>query len=238
MIRYDHYPGDYLAHTLGLSLLQDGIYRRLLDSYYTTERPIPDAEKFDIVRARNKKERDEVCSILERFFVKVGAEWRHRRVDEEIQKARHRIDAAKQNGKRGGRPKQLEPEQAPLPQNNPGGLIPLTQPLTQTEPKNNPVGGVVVVGGINKEIECPADLAVNAHQRANLTMAGVADWAIDQMTAGLRSRWCGDTGKRMTLDSWRKYLAASLKRQWENPKERPTRQRATHEGRELSWGDA
>jgi hypothetical protein len=41
---YERHIGDYLKDTAHLSLLEHGIYTRLLDVYYTRECPIPKAE--------------------------------------------------------------------------------------------------------------------------------------------------------------------------------------------------
>ena len=41
---YERHIGDYLKDTAHLSLLEHGIYGRLLDIYYTREEPIPEAQ--------------------------------------------------------------------------------------------------------------------------------------------------------------------------------------------------
>jgi uncharacterized protein YdaU (DUF1376 family) len=50
-----HYPrhiGDYLAATAHLSLLEHGVYARLLDVYYSRETPIPDEQAERLCGAR------------------------------------------------------------------------------------------------------------------------------------------------------------------------------------------
>jgi uncharacterized protein YdaU (DUF1376 family) len=104
---YPHHIGDYLRDTAHLTATEDGIYRRLLDLYYASEKPLP--LEFDwlckLVRARESTEREAVKEILQQYWEKRETGWSNNRADEEIRKARKRIKAAKHNGKVGGRPK-------------------------------------------------------------------------------------------------------------------------------------
>lgn len=123
MNRYDFYPGDYQRDTSDLTVLEDGIYRRLLDWYYSNERPIPSDRAFIIVGATSDVEREKTHWVLARFFKLEPVDddssndvWRNQRCDREIEKARKRINAAKENGKRGGRPrKKTQEKPSPKP---------------------------------------------------------------------------------------------------------------------------
>lgn len=120
---YSHHIGDYLSATAHLSLLEHGIYRRLIDVYYIHEAPLPADPKqvCRLIGARTKDERDAVDSILSEFFEESLEGWKQARCDREIAIT----NKNRTNGNRGGRP----------PKNsNPTG----TQPITQLEPKNNP----------------------------------------------------------------------------------------------------
>jgi uncharacterized protein YdaU (DUF1376 family) len=103
---YPHHIGDYLRDTSHLTALEDGTYRRMLDLYYASEKPLP--MDFDwltrLVRAREEPEREAVKFILDKFFVKHEDGWHNKRADEEIRKGRVRAKVARTNGKRGGRP--------------------------------------------------------------------------------------------------------------------------------------
>jgi uncharacterized phage protein (TIGR02220 family) len=121
---YPHHIGDYLRDTSHLTALEDGTYRRMLDLYYASEKPLP--TDFDwltrLVRAREEVEREAVKFILDKFFVKHEDGWHNKRADEEIRKGKARVKAAKTNGKRGGRPitQRVSPGLAkPNPTNNP-----------------------------------------------------------------------------------------------------------------------
>ena len=115
---YPRYPGDYIAATLHLSMQQDGAYNRLLDWYYTNERPIPHASRYAIARATSKREQADVDAVLSEFFVRESDAWAHVRAGHEISRAKPAIEAARNNGKRGGRPR--KPQRDPREENPPG----------------------------------------------------------------------------------------------------------------------
>jgi uncharacterized protein YdaU (DUF1376 family) len=119
---YPHHIGDYLRDTAHLTPLEDGIYRRMLDVYYASEKPLPVETQWvcRLVRARTTEEQSAVDEVLRQFFSKHPDGWRNKRADNEIRKGRARVKAARTNGKSGGRPK------------------------TQRVSKNNPVGGLDV----------------------------------------------------------------------------------------------
>jgi len=103
---YPHHIGDYLRDTAHLDALEDGTYRRLLDVYYASEKPLPLETHWvcRLVRARTQAEQDAVSEILRQFFERRPDGWHNKRADEEIRKSNRRIKAARNNGKTGGRP--------------------------------------------------------------------------------------------------------------------------------------
>lgn len=104
---YPHHIGDYAKDTAHLSMVEDGAYRRLIDLYYTRERPIPAdmATVYRLARAHTKAERDAVKSVLQEFFIETEIGFRHSRCEKEIEIAQSRISAAQRNGTKGGRPR-------------------------------------------------------------------------------------------------------------------------------------
>lgn len=138
---YQHHIGDYLTATAHLSLLEHGAYRRMLDVYYSTEKPLPLDRKavYRLALARSKEEQGAVDVILDEYFTETDSGWLNHRCEHEIGLCNKNRD----NGKKGGRPSvkrnpngtQDEPEQNPKetqtkPRCNPNE--------TQTEPKTNP----------------------------------------------------------------------------------------------------
>jgi uncharacterized protein YdaU (DUF1376 family) len=85
---YEHHLGDYMRDTAHLSLIEDGVYRRLIDAYYAREKPLPTevSECCKLARVSGKKERDAVRYILREFFQLADDGWRQKRCDEVIEK--------------------------------------------------------------------------------------------------------------------------------------------------------
>jgi uncharacterized protein YdaU (DUF1376 family) len=83
---FEHHIGDYDSATAHLTMLEDGVYSRLLRVYYRTEAPLPSDVKqaCRLVRAQSKPERDAVANVLDEFFELQPDGWHNRRCDEEI----------------------------------------------------------------------------------------------------------------------------------------------------------
>jgi uncharacterized protein YdaU (DUF1376 family) len=84
---YAHNIGDWLPATVHLSNTQEGVYRRLMDWYYSNELPLPltFAESNKIVRARNQGDRDAVKLIVARYFTLAEDGWHHHRIDRDLE---------------------------------------------------------------------------------------------------------------------------------------------------------
>ena len=91
--------GDYASATAHLEPLEDLIYRRLLDLYYSTEKPIyDDLNKLSrIIRMRTHSEL--ITSVLNEFFVLEGDGWHCDRVDVEIFKYTEKSAKASKSAK-------------------------------------------------------------------------------------------------------------------------------------------
>lgn len=148
---FELYPGDYLRDTGELSLNQHGAYLLLMASYYSTEDGLPSDRVglFRIARAMSKDEQAATLFVAERFFTKAAdGRLRSERIDEDIQKAKARIEAARLNGSKGGRPpkpKEKPDETQEKPNGFSSGSDPLKPNVTQkkahqTPDPNNSVG--------------------------------------------------------------------------------------------------
>jgi uncharacterized protein YdaU (DUF1376 family) len=129
---YQFHIGDYISHTIHLSLEEDLAYRRLLDMYYDTEQPIPN--NIPLVSRRLRLGSDVVQSVLDEFFDASDEGYKNRRADLEISEYHAFINKQRNNGKLGGRPKKTQRKPTANPdhsQNNPN-QEPLT---TNQEPK-------------------------------------------------------------------------------------------------------
>lgn len=98
-------------------MLEDGCYNRLLDVYYTREKPLPhdEAAVCRLVRAISKEEKRAVIMLLKEFFSMSDAGWHNKRADEEIAKYQAKADANRSNGKAGGRPKRTQEKPSGFP---------------------------------------------------------------------------------------------------------------------------
>jgi uncharacterized protein YdaU (DUF1376 family) len=98
---YERYCGDYASKTSNLSLQQHGAYTLMLDTYYSTESPLPPdyRDLYRICRAMSKAEQEAVRFVAEKYFPVNGDGMRHNeKADEIIAKALKRIETARKNG--------------------------------------------------------------------------------------------------------------------------------------------
>jgi uncharacterized protein YdaU (DUF1376 family) len=106
VIWYKFHIGDYLTHTVHLADAEDLAYRRLLDLYYMSEKPIPlDTES---VARKIRLDLDITESVLGEFFEKTENGYFNHRCHVEIAKYQAQVAVNRQVGKRGGRPKKTE----------------------------------------------------------------------------------------------------------------------------------
>lgn len=89
---YKRHIGDYLKDTAHLSLLEHGVYTRLLDVYYTRESGIPDAQAARLVGARGKEECAALKVVLDEFFELIDGTWIQDRCEREINATGSRDD--------------------------------------------------------------------------------------------------------------------------------------------------
>jgi len=128
---YQFNISDWALHTSHLTLEEEGIYRRILDHYYDSEKPIPEETQPVIRRLRLANHSVPFGLILSEFFLLEADGWHNHRADIEIKEYHHKAEVARLNGKKGGRPKKKTPVVTE----------PITQPVilanpeeTQTEP--------------------------------------------------------------------------------------------------------
>lgn len=204
---YKRYMADYAKKTARLTLAQHGAYTLLLDEMYATERPLPAeyVELFRICRAMSKTEQDAVRQVVEQFFPIGGDGLRHNsRATVEISEAAPAMEAARSNGKKGGRPSKEKP--SGFPEKNPLGFQIETQKEPRTKPPHSSEEEEVPKGTLSGSgiPPCPVDRLIDAYAqhlpampqpRRSLFKAGKG---ADAMRA--RWRWvlseCYETGDR------------------------------------------
>lgn len=103
MFSYQFHIRDYVAKTRHLSLLEDLAYRRLIDSYYTEEAPLPADTAMCARLIAMREHQAEVECVLKEFFVLQEDGWHNDRCDHEIGKYHKlREDGVRNAAKRWG----------------------------------------------------------------------------------------------------------------------------------------
>lgn len=98
---YSFNVGDYRRDTMHLTLVEHGIYRQLLDSYYLNEGPISKS-KDDLMRSlcvRNADEKEAFNRIVLEFFLEIDGTLIHRGCDKVIQQFHKKSDSARVSAK-------------------------------------------------------------------------------------------------------------------------------------------
>jgi uncharacterized protein YdaU (DUF1376 family) len=103
---YQFNVGDYIKNTIHLLPLEDLAYRRLLDFYYDSEKPIPNDIPW--VSRRLRLDTDVVQNVLNEFFELTADGYKNHRADLEIGSYHEYMAKQKANGSKGGRPKKTQ----------------------------------------------------------------------------------------------------------------------------------
>lgn len=129
MYYYQFNIGDYSKSTAHLSPIEDLAYRRLLDIYYESEKPIePDIEKL-LRLLRLKDHKTETQQILQEFFNLTKKGWIQKRAQKELTAYSAKAEVSRVNGKKGGRPRKTQQVISGNPE--------LTQKKAKQEPITN-----------------------------------------------------------------------------------------------------
>lgn len=210
---YKRFIGDITAKTGGLSLARMGAYDRLLDHYYSTELPIPPEEIYSVCRAMSKADRADVDVVLARFWDLTAEGFVQRKADEVIAKARPLIDAARENGKKGGRPPKQNPagyEEKPsgFQKQNPAKtqMVKPSQSQSQISPSLRSGDASALALGVTpqkladwqvirkaKKLGALTETAVDMHRReagkAGITPAEAVDFCCLYGWGGFNAKW-------------------------------------------------
>lgn len=88
MYYYQHHIGDYRKDTQHLTLLEHGVYRQLLDLYYTQEKPLSldHTHNMRLICVRNADAQEAYQNVIKDFFIETDYGFYHKRCDDEIKK--------------------------------------------------------------------------------------------------------------------------------------------------------
>jgi len=133
---YPWYANDYAAATAHLSDPADLYYRRLLDHYYKTRRPLPDDDGAwaNICRAHSEAMKQLVPLVVEEFFVLESDGWHNRRADREIAKM---VEKSAKRSRAGKASAQQRATSNPTHEPTPVEHV-FTQSQSQSQPESKP----------------------------------------------------------------------------------------------------
>jgi uncharacterized protein YdaU (DUF1376 family) len=134
ILHIDFWSDEWLAGTLGMTLEEEGLYIKICALIWSTGGHITCEHLKRCTRAHGNK----VNAILERLekagkIVRNGSEICQKRAEKELENARKRVGKSRENGAKGGRPKELaKPDgfQLPVP-------VPVPVPVPDSKKKDS-----------------------------------------------------------------------------------------------------
>ena len=169
---------DYASHTSHLSNLEDLAYRRLLEQYYLSERPL-NAGVTTLARLiRMKDNVDEVKEVLEEFFTLTEEGWINDRALKEIELYHSKIEQASRAGKASAERRSNARSTDVQPTNN-------HKPITiNQEPFIEPKGSL----SEPKVLTCPHQEILNLWKKHLPHLTQPRSWEGNRQTL-LKQRW-------------------------------------------------
>ena len=166
---YERHIGDYLKDTAHLSLLEHGIYSRLLDVYYTKETGIPSDEVARLVGARSKEEKQALQVVLAEFFKLCEGIYKQARCDREIERYQAKQEKARSSANaRWKNDSQHTERNAKAMRTHSEGSAPNHQ-----TPDTSNTTTTVVVGSAKRRTQIPADFEPNETGRQTAVNKGI-----------------------------------------------------------------
>lgn len=216
---YERHIGDYLKDTAHLSLLEHGVYTRLLDVYYTREGGIPISEVARLVGAKSKDERAALAVVLAEFFVVDADKLKQARCEVEIarfqdkqRKAKASADARWAQSERNANA--LQPHCEGIADGMPHAGVPvpsLQSPDTKEKKARRRADPVPCPEGVDAQVWTDW-LALRKAKRAPVTQTTIAGATAEAAKAG------------MSLDAflrvWCRRGSQGLEADWLKPNER------------------
>ena len=181
---YQFNIGDYVSHTRHLSPIEDIAYRRLLDAYYLSERPLNSGVTSVARQIGLREHEQEVGMVLQEFFVLGEEGWTSNRADKEIAHYRSKVDQASRAGKASAeRRSNARPTDVPTD----------VQPTKNQEPiTNNQEPSLIQEGkpslSTAKLMDCPQDVIRKLWAKHLPHLAQPRIWEGNRR-ANLRQRW-------------------------------------------------
>jgi uncharacterized protein YdaU (DUF1376 family) len=215
MFSYQFHIRDYLTKTRHLTLLEDLAYRRLIDTYYTEEQPLP-ADPSRAARLIAMPDNvAEVTAVLDEFFQLDDSGWTNQRCDFEITKYHGKAESARRANKAKVEKKTLKTELKSELKSEP------IQDAT-SKPKNQRTSKPIPVDGFEKFWSAYPRKTAKAEALKSFAKIAPDDETLERMLAAVnRSKqstdWLKDSGQFVPFPStWLN------QRRWEDETEEAT----------------
>jgi uncharacterized protein YdaU (DUF1376 family) len=234
---YQFNIGDYAKSTKHLTLLEDLAYRRLLDIYYDTEKPLNSNVKQLARIAGMSAHTDEITNVLADFFTETEEGFTQKKAACEIEAYQAKAGTARVNGKLGGRPKKTQPEPKETQSVNSanpdetglqGNYKPLTTNYKPTTINQEPVVEDHIystlpkkgIFSLSQSTKIPRDFPINKEMK---------DWALhENITADLESETTQfvdhftskGEARENWLPAWRFWMRNTLKYNQKKPNDK------------------
>jgi uncharacterized protein YdaU (DUF1376 family) len=214
MYHYQFNIGDYRKDTAHLSLLEHGIYRMLIDSYYTNEGPLPadDAKLMRTHCVRTADEQQAYKNIITDFFSMDENHYRHAGCDKVLSKIYEKSTKARESAEKrwankdgGFRPIEYIDNANVMrthSERNADGMLPITHnPIPITTGTNVPVVGA------KAPTHCPHLEIIEMYNRILPELQHVIPdrWSGARADA-LKSRW-RESAKHQRLEFWERFFS-------------------------------
>ena len=161
---------------MGLSMLEHGAYRLLMDAYYASEAPIPADDVYVIAKAITAPERKAVDKVLKKFDLRDGV-YVHKRIEEEIASYRMRSKTGSNNIRK-RYPKHTETLPPVARDSVPLGVVLASSHKPETQPPEQAAS--VVETSRARDPRCAALASLCSQNRVTLDARGelhLSQWA-------------------------------------------------------------
>ena len=234
---YSFHIGDYASATRHLSWDEDAAYRRLLDVYYTNEKPLPLDERrlFRLVMAQTEPQREAVRIVLAEFFDQGDEGWTNKRADCELELMRDKREKQREKAhKRWAKPNPVSGNAADMPQHtsehatasidDADAMPPIPIPIPIPKDKRKSASrSPSIPDGVSEQVWSDWQ-ALRKAKRAPVTATVIEDARREAGKAGISlddflTIWCARGSQ-------------GLRAEWINPRDRPS---SAQQSQEPAW---
>ena len=185
---YQHNIGDYRKDTSHLSLLEHGIYRQLLDSYYLDEIPLSNdlAKLMRSHSVRTAEEQQSLQNVLTDFFELTEFGYIHKRCEDGIAKFHGKSASARASAMARWSSKHKEIDANAIPTQSEGNAN--HKPITNNQEPLTINQDIKTISAESKIPPCPHQAIIDLYHQTLPELPKVISWNKTR-EAHLKQRW-------------------------------------------------